>query len=582
MALSNPLRALVVFAAQNHQVSEIAAALRSDGHHDLVLERVDTAEGMSAALARETWDLVIADPSLVQFSGTDVLQLLAKSGTAVPVILATEKSVHIASHVKILNRIATISPQDGKAITAFVREHIAPPGTKSKQESTAAMLRYLAEYDPLTGLPNRHLFHESLQKVINKSPAEPFAVVILGLDRFRDINHVLGPNCGDLLLKQAAHRFERKTGTAFSRARLGGDEFAAIVAHRNDTDTQTACAAILKSLAKPFIINDIPIDMSGSIGVAVFPEHGDDANQIFQRANIALDTAKQSGTGYGIYSPADDPYTQQKLAYLGGLRNAIEQDQLVLYYQPKIDLRTGHTMGVEALVRWDYPKVGLIPPYQFIGVAERTGLIHRLSRWVIKTALDQCSVWHRAGLLIPVAINLSPRNLHDATLPTYIARMIKERHLPPELLEVEITENVIMTDAKRVWEVLSVLKDQGVNAYIDDFGTGYSSLGHLKKLPVSGIKIDRSFVAQMITEENDNVIVRSTIDLGHNLGLHVIAEGVETLEVLNRLQSLGCDAAQGYFMSRPKPAKELDEWLAQSQWGIHSSSLTHEQLTDER
>jgi diguanylate cyclase (GGDEF)-like protein len=435
------------------------------------------------------------------------------------------------------------------------------------------MLRYLANYDPLTSLPNRDLFQRHLQNIIQIARREnsDFALLVMGLDRFREINHTLGSQSGDALLREVARRFENVSDRCLIRARVGGDEFAVAFSGATKRNIETVCATVLNTLASPFVVQDIPIDLSASIGVAVYPQHGTEANFIFQRANIALDLAKQSGRGYVVYEPANDPYGQRKLAYLGSLRHAIEQEQLVLHYQPKIDLKTRRARGVEALVRWHHPQIGLIPPYYFIALAERTGLIHALTRWVLKAALDRCCIWRQADLEVPVAVNLSPRDFHDRNLPKYISGLLKERGLPPQYLELEITENVIMADALHVSQILNRLSEMGIQAYIDDFGTGYSSLGLLKKLPVAGIKIDKSFVSQMTLDDNDAIIVRSTIDLGHNLGLEVIAEGVESPEIWNRLAKLGCNLAQGYYMSRPKPAEELDRWFAESPWGIKTS-----------
>ena len=439
-----------------------------------------------------------------------------------------------------------------------------------KQTERKSVLPDLAGFDALTNLPNRKFFHERLQQFVQTTQKEKsgLALLVLGLDRFREVNHTLGLQRGDWLLREVARRFEIVTCNSVARARLGGDEYAAVFPDTTKQNIEIVCAMVLRSLASPFVVERVPIDLSGSIGVALCPEHGVDPNLLFQRANIALDLAKQTGRSYTIYDPVSDPYNQQKFAYLGSLRNAIEQQQLVLHYQPKIDLRTRRICGLEALVRWNHPKIGLIPPYHFISVAERTGLIHPLTQWVLTTALDQCKLWHRAGIDVSVAVNLSPRDFHEDRLAKYIAGLLKERGLPPTYLELEITESLIMAETVHVSDALGRLSEMGVCAYIDDFGTGYSSLRLLKKLPVAGIKIDKSFVSQMMLDDNDAVIVRSTIELGHNLGLNVIAEGVESLAICNRLTALGCDIAQGYHMSRPKPARELDRWFAESPWGV--------------
>ncbi|HEY4760783.1 MAG TPA: bifunctional diguanylate cyclase/phosphodiesterase [Thermoguttaceae bacterium] len=437
-------------------------------------------------------------------------------------------------------------------------------------------LRYHAEHEALTKLSNRSLFHKQLQQEINaaRKKSHSFALCVLGLDRFRELNHTFGPLAGDLLLREVGRRFASATGNCRARAWLGGAEFAALFPASVETGIGVVCTDILSMLATPFLAQDVPVDLSGSIGVAFFPKHGEQANLLLQRASIALDRAKDAGHDYAFYEPENDPYSQRKLAYLSGIRIAIEQNQLILHYQPKIDMKTKRTCGIEALVRWNHPQIGLVPPVEFVSIAERTGLIHTLSRWVLRAALEQCRAWHCAGLDIPVAVNLSPRNFHDHQLPDYIAALLRECRLSPACLELEITETVMMADAPHVSEALSRLSQMGVRTFIDDFGTGYSSLGHLKKLPVAGIKIDKSFVSKMTYDENDTVIVHSTIDLGHNLGLEVVAEGVESPEIWNRLSLLGCNSAQGYYMSRPKPATELERWFAESPWGINKSAGT--------
>jgi EAL domain-containing protein (putative c-di-GMP-specific phosphodiesterase class I) len=289
---------------------------------------------------------------------------------------------------------------------------------------------------------------------------------------------------------------------------------------------------------------------------------------LFQHANIALEYTKQFGRGYSVYNEANDPYTQLKRAYVGGLRNAIEQNQITLYYQPKVDLRTGRTRGVEALVHWNHPVHGTVPAQQFVPVAERTGLIHALSRWVLRSAIAQCDVWRRLGREMPVAVNLSPRNFHDDQLPDYIDRLLERHKLPAKLLEIEITEGVILTDAHHISKALHDLSRKGVRIFIDDFGTGYSSLGHLKRLPIAGVKIDRIFISQLTSHAHDAAIVRSIIDLGHRLSLEVIAEGVETRGIWQKLATLNCDAAQGYLMCPPRPAADLDDWFVHAPWRI--------------
>ena len=570
--MGQTLRILFI-SDSNESTSDLLQLLRHGGYIP-VWRRVNSFEAVSVALALEPWDVVLADAQVAQLFSGAVIELLDKSKMNVPFITLSDGAFN-GKGLTAANGLIKTKNDNPQNLLRAIRRKTYPVKKRKQAARLDRILRYLAEYDPLTNLPNRNRFRESLQRSVESNRGSPpaIALLVLGLDRFREINHTLGPKNGDLLLREVARRFEDVSNGLALTARLGGDEFAAIVPRTRIKDIGAFCSRIVKAVEAPLIIHDLPIDLSGSIGVVLVPEHGQDVDLLFQRANIALELAKQSGRGYVIYEPTTDPYSQQKLIYLGGMRNAIEQDQLVLYYQPKIDLQSCRVRGVEALVRWKHPHAGLVPPNQFIYIAERTGLIHALSRWVLRAALDQCQIWRNAGLDITVAVNLSPRNFHDHQLAEHIARLLHERGLSPRCLELEITETMVMGDSVHVLAALTRLSEMGVRVYIDDFGTGYSSLGHLKKLPVSGIKIDKSFVSEMTRDENDAVIVCSTIDLGHNLGLEVVAEGVESPEIWGRLSGLGCDGAQGYYMSRPKPSEELYRWFSESPWGIKASRL---------
>ena len=570
--MGQTLRILFI-SDSNESTSDLLQLLRHGGYIP-VWRRVNSFEAVSVALAREPCDVVLADAQVAQLFSGAVIELLDKSKMNVPFITLSDGAFN-GKGLTAANGLIKTKNDNPQNLLRAIRRKTYPVKKRKQAARLDRILRYLAEYDPLTNLPNRNRFRESLRRSVESNRGTPpaIALLVLGLDRFREINHTLGPKNGDLLLREVARRFEDVSNGLALTARLGGDEFAAIVPRTRIKDIGAFCSRIVKAVEAPLIIHDLPIDLSGSIGAVLVPEHGQDVDLLFQRANIALELAKQSGRGYVIYEPTTDPYSQQKLIYLGGMRNAIEQDQLVLYYQPKIDLQSCRVRGVEALVRWKHPHAGLVPPNQFIYIAERTGLIHALSRWVLRAALDQCQIWRNAGLDITVAVNLSPRNFHDHQLAEHIARLLHERGLSPRCLELEITETMVMGDSVHVLAALTRLSEMGVRVYIDDFGTGYSSLGHLKKLPVSGIKIDKSFVSEMTRDENDAVIVRSTIDLGHNLGLEVVAEGVESPEIWGRLSGLGCDGAQGYYMSRPKPSEELDRWFSESPWGIKASRL---------
>ncbi len=440
----------------------------------------------------------------------------------------------------------------------------------TERMQTEKTIQSLAYYDPLTTLPNRALLHDRLTQAIQagRHQHKPLAFLLLDLDRFKDINNTLGHHHGDLILQQMGPRLQGLLRQVDMIARLGGDEFAILLP---GTDAEGAVRVVNKlhqALVDPFLIDGLTITVEASIGIALYPDHGETADLLIQRANVAMYHAKQAGGGHTVYSTEHDHYNPRRLALMTELRYAIEHDELVLYYQPKIHLKTGRVIGVEALVRWRHPNRGLIAPDEFIPLAERTGLIKPLTLWVLTAALHQSRTWQRAGLRLSVAVNLSARNLQDTELADQIEEMLTRSGIPPNQLELEITESTIMADPPRALEILTRLHHMQIPLAIDDFGTGYSSLGYLRKLPVSSIKIDKSFVKNMAADDSDAVIVRSTIELAHNLGLLVVAEGVETQYVWDRLAALGCDAAQGYYMSAPMPAAALTRWFHESSWQV--------------
>jgi diguanylate cyclase (GGDEF)-like protein len=388
------------------------------------------------------------------------------------------------------------------------------------------------------------------------------------LNDFKDVNNTLGHHHGDLLLKEIGPRLQGFLRQSDTVARLGGDEFALLLP---DTDQEGALRVAKKAhevLAVPFKVEGLNIAVEASIGIAHFPDHGATASVIMQRADVAMYAAKRSGSGSAVYAAERDHYSARRLALMGELRYAIEHDELALFYQPKIHMQTRRVIGVEALLRWRHPHRGIIPPDEFIPLAERSGLIRPLTAWVLSTALDQARAWEHDGLQLSVAVNLSARNLSDTQLPDHLTDLLRRTGAPAGRLELEITESSIMADPARALDVLTRLHRMGIPLAIDDFGTGYSSLGYLKRLPVSAVKVDKSFVKNMETDDNDAVIVRSTVELAHNLGLQVIAEGVETSYLWDRLAALGCDAAQGYYMSQPMPADALSKWFVDSPWQV--------------
>jgi diguanylate cyclase (GGDEF)-like protein len=423
---------------------------------------------------------------------------------------------------------------------------------------------YQARHDSLTGLPNRHAFYEAVERAIAEGlgGGPRTAVMIIDLDRFKEVNDTLGHHSGDILLRQAAERLNEALRDADLLARLGGDEFAVLLPAVTSVDQATQVAdRIRAALEQPFEIQEITVHVGASVGIAIAPDHGRTAEDLLQRADVAMYLAKDSAATHAVYEPAADPYSASKLSMVAELRRALAERQLEVHYQPKASLSNGEVDGVEALVRWQHPERGLIPPNDFIPLAEHTGLINRLAVYVLDAALRQCAEWQGIGLELAVAVNLSVRNIADPDLPDTVAGLLAEHGVDPSRLVLELTESTLMADPIQAKQVLARLHAMGVGLAIDDFGTGYSSLTYLSELPVTELKIDRSFIMSMATSDGDAFIVRATIDLGRNLGLRVVAEGVETESVWNRLAELGCDVGQGYYLSRPVPATELTRWL---------------------
>jgi diguanylate cyclase (GGDEF)-like protein len=418
-------------------------------------------------------------------------------------------------------------------------------------------LRHQALHDALTGLPNRTHLHRRANRQLRRDA--PAAMLLIDLDRFKEVNDTLGHDYGDALLVEVAERLSGALRRDDTLARFGGDEFAVLVAGAPDRAAVIELAGRLQeALRRPFALRGVAVELEASIGVAFYPEHGRTAGRLLQRADVAMYDAKRGGHGIATYTAERDPYSADRLGLLAELRRAIEHDELVLHYQPKVSLRSGGLTGVEALVRWQHPSRGLLGPHEFVPLAERTGAVHDLTRWVIDHALAQCRAWGERGIDVPVAVNLAAANVVDVTLPDAVAELLERHGVPAGRLECEISEHTAMADPIRATAVLEGLRELGVGLSLDDFGTGHSSLAYLKRLPLDEVKIDRSFVAGMADDENDAVIVRSTIDLARNLGLRVVAEGVETAEIMDSLAELRCDVAQGYFISRPLPADELD------------------------
>jgi len=425
---------------------------------------------------------------------------------------------------------------------------------------------YQLFHDLLTGLPNRALLIERLQQQLLRQPrtGESVAVLVMDLTDFKAVNDSLGHDVGDNLLRQVGPRLAASLRAADTIARLGGDEFAILLPGTDETGAARVAQKMLAALEQAFPLEGEALDIGASVGVAVAPAHATQAEQLLSRADVAMYAAKGSLAGLAVFSAEHERDGAGRLALMSDLRRAVDEGELVLYYQPQIDLRTGGITSVEALVRWMHPKRGLVGPDEFIPLAERTGLIKRLTRTVLTEAIRQARAWELAGLRVPIAVNLSMRNIHDPQLPQTIAQLLQRWDARPELLRLEMTETVLAADPERALQTMDSLRAMGVHIALDDFGIGYSSLAYLNRLPLDEIKIDRSFVIGMIDDESSATIVRATVELGHGLGYAVVAEGVENAETRQRLTALGCDAIQGFLVARPMPADQTAEWIGRA------------------
>ncbi len=531
-----------------------------------VYEKAETLEAMKIALERQAWDVdvILSDYSMPNFSALSALDLLKEKGLDIPFIIISsttgeETAVAAikagASDFLLKENLIRLAP----AITQEMNE----AGKRRMKMRSGTQINYLAYYDLLTDLPNRLTLHDSIETAISKTKDEngSFALLFMDIDRFREINNTLGHDNGDLILQQVGLRLRKVAEETDTVSRFGGDEFVVLLPGRDMEGATEVARKIIKIFEGAFSYGEYFLHINISIGIALFPGHAEDTHNLLRVAEIAMYVAKRSESGWAIYSSKYDQHSPARLTLIGELRNAIESGQLFLVYQPKVDLKSNQIVGVEALVRWQHPRLGVVPPDQFISAAEKTGMIRQLTLWVLEEVLKQSRIWHHEGIEITISVNLSVRNLQAPRLTEQIAGLLSTWGVAPSRLRLEITESLIMFDPDRALEVLSALHREGIRFSIDDFGTGYSSLGYLKRLPVDEIKIDKSFVINMAEDENSAIIVRSVIDLAHNLGLQVVAEGVENKLVMDRLTSLACDSAQGYFIGRPSPVEGLTRVL---------------------
>jgi diguanylate cyclase (GGDEF)-like protein/PAS domain S-box-containing protein len=429
---------------------------------------------------------------------------------------------------------------------------------------------YQSLHDALSGLPNRRLYHDRIEQalLVSKREGGRVAVMLIDLDRFKEINDTLGHHAGDELLRQVAERMKDSVRATDTVARLGGDEFGILIPKLSEpADVMHLIEKLTNAIQEPVILEGLPIAVEGSIGVALYPDDALDADALLQHADVAMYVAKNDSKPYSFYEKSRDNYDPIRLTLVSELRRAIDESELVLYYQPKAALAGGRIESVEALLRWNHPERGLIMPDEFIPHAQETGLMKPLTHYVIRAACRQARAWRDEGLELAIAVNVSTRNLIDVEFPEDVRKALEEEQLEARYLQLEITEGTMLEDPFRTKIVLEKLNALGVHLAIDDFGTGYSSLAYLKHLPVHEIKIDRSFVMKMDEDPDGHAIVRSAIHLGRDLGFSVTAEGVENEETWAMLETLGCDTAQGYYLTRPIPPDDFATWLRESGHG---------------
>ncbi len=568
-----------------------ASEIDADGRYQALIEEIPALTYV--AWADENGSRAYVSPQLLAMTGYSPAQWLAEPdlwarrlhpGDRERVLRqfreACASGGRFASEYRILDHEGRVLwwRDEGRALTApdgttrFVRGFVLD---LTEQKLAEESLRRMRFYDQLTGLPNRVLLLNRLGRGLAEAArtGQPLALLILALDRFREVGNTLGHHNADLIVRELAARLGEVLGTSDGVARLRGDEFGVLLPDADASVAGRMAAQTLNVLEKPFVVQDLPIEISASVGMAIAPEHGAEAELLLRRADVAVQAARRVGGGASVvYSKEHEPHDPSQLALLGELRQALDANQLLLHYQPKVDLRTRTVIGAEALLRWPHPRRGLVPPLDFIPLAEQTGLMRPLTRWVLERAVAETKAFVRDGRALPVAVNVSARNLYDTEIIDDVAHALLTHAVPAQRLQVEVTESAVMADAGRAAAVLGGLTRRGVGVSIDDFGVGNSSLRLLRRLPVGELKIDQSFVSGMVGNGGeDTAIVRSTTDLGHNLGLTVVAEGVEDQWTLDALAGLGCDQAQGFYIARPMAAGDLVRWLGQAPWRMAES-----------
>jgi diguanylate cyclase (GGDEF)-like protein len=537
------------------------------------------AGGVAAALALSRWR--VSPPLLCALAGLAVLSAggAVAAVAALPLVAAawlperpaapdTEFSPVVLAGILtfataglallVVGQFTSLSPVAAGLATVTVLTGMVRAGGTVTERLRASQTR--AVTDDLTGLPNRRHLFDRLEQAIAGTRDGEFALLLIDLDGFKELNDTLGHHAGDEVLRQIGPRLERVLREGDTLARLGGDEFAVVLRPGDEAAASATALRLRASFQQSFAVGGIRVHIDASIGIAMFPAHAHDGAGLLQRSDVAMYEAKRTRTGHEVYLPQRDRHSRGRLVLLGELRDALDAGQLVLHYQAKAEIATGAVRGVEALVRWAHPERGLLAPAEFLPLAEQSGLGRALTTFVVDRALEEIG---ESGLDLSVAVNLGPADLLDLGLPSEIDRLVRRRRFPPEQLRLEVSEDVVMADPERTLGVLAGLRSIGVATALDDFGAGHASLGHLRVLEVDELKIDRSFVMRMAHDERDAAIVHATVDLGRRLGMRVVAEGVETIEAWDALAGLACDEAQGFYLCEAMPAGALAGWLEQ-------------------
>ncbi|MCF7988374.1 MAG: bifunctional diguanylate cyclase/phosphodiesterase [Methylovulum sp.] len=436
---------------------------------------------------------------------------------------------------------------------------------RNKTNDLVKQANYINTHDLVTDLPNRNLFYDRVARAIISvtNNSQLLAILLVEIENFKEVYDTLGRNSSDVILKQLSTRLQAVSPEQDCVAKIDGNVFGILLTSFTDiSEIDRLAQAIQSALEKPFMVERLAFSVHSNVGIVHFPEHGDDVDALVQRAGVALELAQSAHKGYAFYSPELDKHSTKRLTLMSELRRAIERNELVLFYQAKMTIKTGKLYGAEALLRWQHPIHGLISPDEFIEMAERTRLITQVTPWVLKQSFQDAAQWHKQGKDLKISVNLSTKDLHDPELPDVITGIAAATGIKPEWIMLEITESSVMRDPEHALEIIKRLHKIGYQFSMDDFGTGYSSLAYLKKMPLTELKIDRSFVSDILSSENDAVIVNATINLAHNLGLQVTAEGVESKEIIDKLSEYGCDIAQGYYLNKPMSFENFNQWLA--------------------